>query len=64
MKDIKKSVPIRPIRIIRVSPSNRPPPRTQIRAGTDLQNTAGVPAAGFQGMSPLLHGARILIFVI
>jgi len=57
-------VRIRPIRVIRVPPPDRQSLRTQIGAGTALPDTAGAPAAGFQGRPPLLPGAEILIVVI
>ncbi|HEY9246932.1 MAG TPA: hypothetical protein VIO11_08815 [Candidatus Methanoperedens sp.] len=55
-------MPIRPIRVIRFPSPD--PLRTQTGAGTPLPDTAGAPAAGFQGSPPLLHGVGILIHVI
>jgi hypothetical protein len=39
-------------------PSPTDPARTQTGAGTALQNTAGTPAAGFQGRPLLMNGAE------
>ncbi|MDP3104065.1 MAG: hypothetical protein Q8M95_05605 [Candidatus Methanoperedens sp.] len=57
-KKIEKSVRIRPIRVIRVPPPDRPPVHTNRRMHSP-SGYPGAPAEGFQGRPPLLHGAGI-----